>query len=266
MQSRYFEISAHSRRLAVQAVGTAGTPARRNSPPLVFLHEGLGSIGQWRDFPETLCARTETAGFVYDRLGHGRSDPLPAPRTVRYLHEEALDVLPAVLDALALDRPVLVGHSDGGTIALLFAAEYPNRVRGVITEAAHVFVEEETLRGIREAVELYRTTDLRERMARYHGDKVDAVFSGWADTWLSAEFRHWNVESFLPRVSCPLLVIQGADDRYGTPGQVDAIVCQAADPAEALLLPDCGHIPHQQARDRVLEAMTRFIRSLPGTA
>ncbi|PKN35114.1 MAG: alpha/beta hydrolase [Deltaproteobacteria bacterium HGW-Deltaproteobacteria-19] len=266
MQSRHFEISVRGRLLAVQAVGTGGASRERSAPAILFLHEGLGSIGQWRDFPEALCARTGTAGFVYDRLGYGRSDTLPAPRTVRYLHDEALKALPAVLDALGLERPFLVGHSDGGTIALLFAAEYPDRVRGVITEAAHVFVEEETLRGIREAVDLYRTTDLRERMARYHGDKVDAVFSGWADTWLSAEFRDWNVESFLPRVSCPLLVIQGVDDRYGTPAQVEAIVCGAAGPAEALLLPDCGHIPHQQARDRVLDAMTRFIRSLPGTA
>lgn len=265
MQSRYLEISVHGRRLAVQAVGTGGASRERSAPSILFLHEGLGSIGQWRDFPEALCTRTGAAGFVYDRLGYGGSDPLPGPRTVRYLHDEALDVLPAVLDALALDRPVLVGHSDGGTIALLFAAEYPDRVRGVITEAAHVFVEEETLRGIREAVELYRTTDLRERMARYHGDKVDAVFSGWADTWLSAEFRDWNVESFLPRITCPLLVIQGADDRYGTPVQVEAIVRQAAGPAEALLLPGCGHIPHQQARDRVLASMVRFIGSLAGS-
>ncbi|HOI74494.1 MAG TPA: alpha/beta hydrolase [Syntrophales bacterium] len=265
MRSRHFEISVHDRRLAVQAVGTADASREGSAPAILFLHEGLGSISQWRDFPEILCSRAESVGFVYDRLGHGRSAPLPAPRTVRYLHDEALDVLPAVLDALALDRSVLVGHSDGGTIALLFAAEYPDRVRGVITEAAHVFVEEETLRGIREAIDLYRTTDLRERMTRHHGDKVDAVFSGWADTWLSAEFRHWNVESFLPRVSCPLLVIQGADDRYGTPAQVDAIVRQAAGPAEALLLPGCGHIPHQQARDRVLPAMARFIGSLAGT-
>jgi len=261
----HFEIPVRGHRLAVRAVGnpkgTAGPPV----PPLVFLHEGLGSIGQWRDFPEALCARTEASGFAYDRLGYGGSDPLPGPRTVRYLHEEALETLPVVLDALSLERPVLIGHSDGGTIALLFAAEHPDRVRGVITEAAHVFVEEETLRGIRQAVELYRTTDLRERLARYHGDKVDTVFFGWADTWLSPEFRGWNVESFLTLVSCPLLAIQGMGDPYGTPAQVEAIVRQAAGPAEALLVPDCGHVPHQQARERVLEAMARFIGSLPGS-
>jgi pimeloyl-ACP methyl ester carboxylesterase len=258
----HFEIPVCGHRLAVRAVGdprgTVGPPVS----PLVFLHEGLGSIGQWRDFPEALCARTGAAGFVYDRLGYGGSDPFPGPRTVRYLHDEAFETLPVVLDALGLERAVLIGHSDGGTIALLFAAEYPDRVRGVVTEAAHVFVEEETLRGIREAVELYRTTDLRERLARYHGDKTDTVFSGWADTWLSPAFRDWNVESFLPRVSCPLLAIQGMGDRYGTPAQVEAIVRQAAGPAEAFLVPDCGHVPHQQARERVLVAMARFVGSL----
>lgn len=239
-------------------------PAGETAPPLVFLHEGLGSIGQWRDFPESLCAATGRHGFVYDRLGHGGSDPLTGPRTVRYLHDEALETLPLVLDALGLERSVLIGHSDGGTIALLFAAEHPERVGAVITEAAHVFVEEETVRGIREAVELYRTTDLRQRLARYHGEKTDTVFSGWAETWLSAEFREWNVESFLPRVACPLLVIQGAGDRYGTPAQVEAIVRQAAGPAEAFLVPDCGHVPHQEARERILPAMARFVASLEG--
>ena len=164
-----------------------------------------------------------------------------------------------MLAACGVDRPVLVGHSDGGTIALLFAAAYPERPLACITEAAHVFVEAVSLAGIREAVHLWRTTDLPRRLARYHGDQAETVFRGWSETWLSPEFHDWDITDRLPRIVCPLLAIQGADDHYGTPRQVETIVTASAGPAEALMVPDCGHTPHHEAEDRVLAAMTAFI-------
>ena len=151
----------------------------------MFLHEGLGSVSQWRDFPDMLCGRLRLDGLAYDRPGHGRSAEAEQARTSRYLHREAYDVLPVVLDEAAATQPILLGHSDGGTIALLFAARYPRRCAAVITEAAHVFVEEPTLAGIRAVALAWGRTDLRERLARHHGDKTEALFRAWADTWLS---------------------------------------------------------------------------------
>jgi pimeloyl-ACP methyl ester carboxylesterase len=236
--------------------------ARPSAPiALVFLHEGLGSVAQWQDFPDALCAELGLAGLVYDRARHGGSDAPPAARTVRYLHDEAWQVLPAVLDAARVERAVLVGHSDGGTIALLFAARFPDQVAATITEAAHVFVEPETLAGIEAAVAAWRTTDLRHRLARHHGEKAEALFHAWADTWLAPGFRDWNVEADIAGLACPLLLIQGAEDEYGTAGQLDAIAGAARGPVERLLLPGIGHTPHRQARAATLQAMTAFVRS-----
>jgi pimeloyl-ACP methyl ester carboxylesterase len=246
----------HAERIEPVAVapGTEGTT-------LVFLHEGLGSVGQWRDFPSLLSERTGLPALVYDRWGYGNSEPFTLPRPTSYLHDEALLGLPAVLEACGIESPILVGHSDGGSIALLYAATRPERVRAVITEAAHVFVEDVTLEGIREAVKVYASTDLGRRLARYHGDKTDLVFHGWADTWLSPGFRDWNIESYLPGVRCPILIIQGIDDQYGTPSQVEAIRRQVSGKAVPLLV-RCGHIPHAEAKEEVLEAMAGFIEEL----
>jgi pimeloyl-ACP methyl ester carboxylesterase len=253
-----FLVPAGGARLVARSLGLTGASARR-SPTLVFLHEGLGSIAQWRDFPEALVERTGLPALIYDRRGHGGSDPLGVPHTRHYLHDEALEVLPEVLDRCGVGQTIPIGHSDGGSIALLFASAHPDRVCGAITEAAHVFVEDETITGIRRAGEAWLTTQLKNKLARYHGDKTHALFHAWQDTWLAPEFREWNIEDCLPGVRCPLLVIQGRDDEYATQAQVEAIARQASGPVETLLLPHCAHIPHHQAREPVLEAMTRFV-------
>ena len=202
------------------------------SATLVFLHEGLGSVAQWGDFPDALCGRLHLDGLAYDRAGHGRSAPSARRRTDRYLHEEAHDVLPVVLEAAAIAQPILIGHSDGGTIALLFAARFAERCAAVVTEAAHVFVEELTIAGIRNAVAAWQRTDLEARLARYHGDNTELLFRDWSETWLSPSFRGWNVETDIGSLTCPLLLLQGAGDEYGTPGQVEAIAAGVSGPVE----------------------------------
>ena len=254
-------IDAAGHRLHAEQIKPGLLNMEANGTTLVFLHEGLGSVGQWRDFPSLLSEKTGMPALVYDRWGYGNSEPFTLPRKKSYLHDEALVSLPAVLEKCGIGRPFLIGHSDGGSIALIYASKHPESVRAVITEAAHVFVEEVTLEGIREAVKGYTATDLGKRLARFHGDKTDLVFHGWADTWLSAEFRDWNIEGYLPGVRCPVLVIQGIDDRYGTFAQVRAIERQVSGRAKPLLVP-CGHIPHAEAREKVLEEMARFIREL----
>lgn len=232
---------------------------RRHEAVLLFLHEGLGSVGQWRDFPDRLCGRLGLDGLAFDRAGHGGSDPPAAARTARYLHDEAWIALPHVLDAAGIGRAILVGHSDGGTIALLHAARHPGRVAAVITEAAHVLVEPETLAGIAAAVEAWRSTDLPQRLARHHGDKAETLFLAWADTWLSPGFRGWNIEADIAGIGCPLLLIQGAEDEYGTAAQLAAIAARARGPVERLLLPRVGHTPHREAAAETLEAIAGFV-------
>jgi pimeloyl-ACP methyl ester carboxylesterase len=249
-------------RLSVEIIVPAACSKNTARPTLVFLHEGLGSIAQWRDFPLAVSRAVCLPAVVYERGGHGNADPLDEPRTIRYIHEEALQSLPEILRKLQIDDAILIGHSDGGSIALIFAAVQPEKVRGIITEAAHVFVEESTLAGIREAVRIFACTDLPDRLARYHGSNTEAVFRGWSDTWLCPAFRDWNIEEYLPGVRCPVLAIQGRDDEYGTPAQVEAIVNGVSGPVEALILDGCGHVPHVQARRKVLARMTRFIRAL----
>lgn len=232
---------------------------RSAGPMLVFLHEGLGSIAQWRDFPEALARATGFSALVYDRLGHGGSPSLAGPRTMDYLETEATQVLPSVLAACGIEAPILVGHSDGASIALLFAAAFPDAPRAVISEAAHVFLEPVTLAGLRGAKEAFQAGPLRAKLARFHGDKVDALFRGWNDTWLAPESRHWDMTSLLTTIRAPLLMIQGEDDEYGSPAQVHAVVSRVAGPAESMLIPGCGHIPHFQARERVLERAVAFL-------
>ena len=253
-----FHVEAGGVRLRAQRLVP---PGASEEPVLVFLHEALGSIPQWRDFPGALCEALALRGLLYERRGFGGSDPLPAPHGgLDYLHHEARETLPLVLSACGVARPILVGHSDGGTIALLFAAAFPSRPAAVVTEAAHVFVEEVTLAGIRKAEEAWRRADLRERLARHHGEKVDTVFASWAGTWLKDETVEWEMLDELAAVTCPALVIQGADDEYGTPAQVEAIVSRLSGPAEALLIPGCGHVPHRQSPAVVLGAVARFLR------
>ncbi|SFG93161.1 Lysophospholipase, alpha-beta hydrolase superfamily [Duganella sp. CF458] len=230
-------------------------------PLMVFLHEGLGCIGMWKEFPERLCAATGCAGLVYERQGYGRSSPQPALRSIHYLHQFALVELPALMERLAPGREhIVVGHSDGGSIALIYAAARPPGLRGVITAAAHVFVEDVTIEGIHIVLAAHSPGKMRA-LARYHGEKAEQVFSSWADTWLAPWFRQWNIEYLLPAIACPLLAMQGSDDHYGSAAQLDAI--EGGTPgARQLLLPGCGHSPHIEQPETTLQAMATFINLL----
>lgn len=231
------------------------------APTLVFLHEGLGSAGLWRDFPETLAAATGCGALAYSRLGYGGSDPCPLPRPLTFMHEEALQGLPAVLDALGVRDCVLVGHSDGGSIALIHAGGAPvARLRGVVTEAAHVFCEPLSVRSIQAARERFLHGDLRVRLEKHHGANTDCAFWGWNDAWLHPEFVHWNIEEYLPAIRVPVLAIQGANDAYGTPAQLEAIARGTG--ARTLMLPGCAHAPHRDQPQRTLEAMRDFVREV----
>lgn len=258
---RRFSIGVDGARLAALSLEPPGSSGRGKGPTLVFLHEGLGCIATWRDVPHELVTATGCPGLVYDRRGHGRSDPLATPHGFRYMHDEAAR-LPRILDACGIDRGLLIGHSDGGSIALMAAASAPERVLAVITEGAHVFVEPESIAGIRATTDAFAATDLRRRLMRHHGAGTDALFRAWSDVWLGTAFRRWNIEEVLPAIRCPLLVIQGTEDEYGTPAQVDAICRQTGGEATPRLIPDCGHAPHHQARKVTLAAMTGFIRRL----
>lgn len=232
-------------------------PARRDDgPTLVFLHEGLGCVALWKDFPDRLAAATGCGALLYSRRGYGGSSSVTPPRPIDYLHHEADSVLPAVLDAFGLTDVVLVGHSDGASIALLaVAGDLAPRVRLAIAEAPHVLVEDITIAGIQAARETYRNGGFRERLKRLHGDNADGAFRGWNDTWLTPAFRHWNIEDRLPRIRTPLLVIQGVDDEYATAAQYESIATRSGGPVSVLRLDECGHTPHRDQADRVLAAM-----------
>ena len=229
------------------------------SPLLVFLHEGLGCVEMWKDFPQQVCAATGLSGIAYDRQGYGQSTPFTHPRRPNYLHIEAYDYLPALLFALEVDQVILIGHSDGGTIALLFAGAYPQKTCCLVTMAAHVFVETETVQGIAQAKEDYQSSTWPQKLAKYHADKTDAVFYAWTDTWLSSEFTTWNIEKELLDIQSPILVMQGVEDIYGTCKQVESIVHNSQGPAQPLWVPDCGHVPHLEARETTIAAVTEFI-------
>jgi pimeloyl-ACP methyl ester carboxylesterase len=236
--------------------------AREQSRPLVFLHEGLGSIEQWRDFPARMAERAGTEAVVYNRAGHGRSGPVSSPRSVRFMHDEALRVLPALLERLAIDRSILVGHSDGASIAAIFAAAFPERVAGLALEAPHIVVEEETIRGIADARRRYREGPLRDSLTKYHHANTEVMFESWADVWLSAGFRDWSIEADLASVGCPVLVVQGENDSYGTLKQVRLVEGLVRGPVATLVLPGCGHAPHLERTSEVLDAMSRLVASV----
>jgi pimeloyl-ACP methyl ester carboxylesterase len=231
------------------------------SSTIVMLHEGLGSITMWRDFPQQLAQRTGCGLLLYSRYGHGKSQRLAEKRTVDFMHHEADVVLPELLHYFQIDRPIVLGHSDGGSIALIHAATHPNVVRGLILEAPHVFVEDFGLRSIKKIGELYDGSQLRTSLRRYH-DHPDEMFWGWNHIWLDPEFRSWNIEAYLDGITCPLLVIQGERDEYGTVAHVQAITTRMRG-AESLLLSNCGHAPHRDQTAITLDAISRFIASLP---
>jgi pimeloyl-ACP methyl ester carboxylesterase len=235
-------------------------PAKPGLPTIVMLHEGLGSVALWKDFPARLAARTGCGMLIYSRYGHGTSSLLEGDRPVEYMHHEGEVVLPAVLRHFGIERPILFGHSDGGSIALIYAGFRPGDVAGLILEAPHVFVEDLTVASIGSVKELYRTTDLAGRLRRYHYD-VDQTFWGWNNIWLDPRFKLWNIERYLPAIRCPILAIQGWDDEYGTRAQLDTIA--AATPAtELVMLAACGHSPHRDQGAEVLERSAAFIEAV----
>lgn len=236
-------------------------PERIDSPLIIFLHEGLGSISMWRGWPARVCDALGCRGLVYSRYGYGQSTPRPlnAARGIDYLHVQAHDALPALMQALGLqdERPVLLGHSDGGTIALLYAAMFPENVRAIAVAAPHIFVEDITIDGIRKACETYQNTDFPARLARHHRD-AESVFRAWTEVWLSPLFRNWNIEAFLDDIRCPILAIQGLDDEYGTLDQIRGIARRA--PQTRLLeIPSCGHSPHRDQPELVIDALREFL-------
>ena len=233
--------------------------AREGKPDLVFLHEGLGSIRQWKDFPAKVAAATGLRALVYDRYGYGQSDVLREPRrTVRFMHDEALFALPEFLKSLNISNPILIGHSDGASIALIHAgAGFP--VRKVVAMAPHVFIEPVCIASIRKAVELFETTDLKERLGKYHRD-ARRTFYGWADVWRDPDFGGWDIRTdYLPGIRCPVLAIQGHDDEYGTMAQLDEIAARVGGPCELLKLENCGHSPFRDQRDVVLGKIEKFV-------
>lgn len=226
-------------------------------PTLVLLHEGLGCVAMWRDFPEKLATATGGRVVVYSRPGYGASDPHPQPRQPDYMHREGREVLPAFLAALGIKSPVLVGHSDGGSIALIHAGSFPAAVSGVVVMAPHEFIEEETLAGIRIARKYWGSSDWPQKLARYHRDAV-RVFHDWNDCWLSPEFRDWNIEELLPAIRCPVLAIQGENDEYATMRQID-VIAEKVPGTQLLKLANCGHSPQRDQEAAVLAAIAGFV-------
>jgi pimeloyl-ACP methyl ester carboxylesterase len=233
-----------------------------NKPCLVFLHEGLGCIDMWKRFPERLCAITGCPGLLYDRAGYGKSSRISKKWSVHYMHEYGLDELPRIISLLIPKKPyIVIGHSDGGSIGLIHAAQRPENMVGLITEAAHVFVEPVTVAGIRKATDAYSQGRL-DGLKKYHGEKTASVFNAWSDIWLSRGFNFWNIEYLLPSVVCPVLAIQGEDDQYGTQNQIDAIVSKTNGPVEKRMIAGCAHAPHHEKPDEVVGLMKKFINTL----
>ena len=233
----------------------------RPGPTLIFLHEGLGSVALWRDFPQRVADATAHPALVYSRAGYGRSTALAAARTPRYMHDEALVTLPALLDALGIADVILIGHSDGASIALIHAGAGVRPVRALVAMAPHVFVEDLSIASIAQARDDYQSTDLRTKLGRYHVG-FDSAFRGWNDIWLSPAFRDWNIERYLPGIDCPLLLIRGRDDEYGTLAQLDAIERQVSGRVERVELADCGHSPHRDQPSATLERIADFVSTL----
>lgn len=231
-------------------------------PTLIFLHDSLGCIRLWRTFPQELGKLTNCNVLVYDRQGYGTSSAFTTEKRQNdYLETEA-DTLIKLLDACGIDKAILFGHSDGGSIALIAAAKFPERCTAIITEGAHIFVEEITLDGIRNTVNAWQTIGLKLVLQKYHGNRTEAVFHAWTDTWLSPEFRSWNIEQFLPLIKCPVLVIQGEKDEFGSMAQVDGILNQVSGKVEKWIVPGVSHSPHKDSKEKVLERSAAFINGI----
>jgi pimeloyl-ACP methyl ester carboxylesterase len=228
----------------------------KNPAVLVFLHDALGSTAQWKDFPRLLSQKTGLNAIVFDRRGYGRSAAVSNARTKNYLHEEAQKILPVFLKKLKIEKPILFGHSDGGTVALLYASKF--EPLAIICEAAHVLVEKETIKGINKALE-HRDL-LIKKLKKYHGEKAELLFDEWHKTWLAVDFQDWNIEADLKNIKCPALILQGANDEYATREHLARIEKGIGGSALSVLIKNCGHIPHLEAREEVLEKTAEFIQ------
>ena len=233
---------------------------QQTKPTLVFLHEGLGCVELWRNFPENLCAATGLNGFVYSRQGYGASDPIPLPRPLDFMHQEAKNVLPRVLSEAKIESSILIGHSDGGSISLIHAGAVRDpRVKAITTIGAHVVNEDLAVRSIKEAKIAFETTDLRGRLTKYHGKNVDCAFWGWNDVWLQTDFLDWNIEEFLPLIDVPTLVIQGSNDQYGSNIQIKAIEAGLNCTTETAIIPKAEHSPHLEQQNITINCIKNFI-------
>ncbi|MDT0538573.1 alpha/beta hydrolase [Croceitalea sp. P059] len=238
---------------------TDGFPDR---PTIIFLHDSLGCIKLWRDFPEKIGELTKCNILVYDRQGYGKSCPFSYSKRDNYYMEQEADLLNELLSFWQIDKAILFGHSDGGSIALIAAGKYPDKIQGIITEGAHIFVEDITIKGIEEAIKLYKTTDLKTKLDKYHGNKTDEMFWAWASTWTSDQFRNWNIEGFLPKIKCHILIIQGEEDEYGTLKQVENIITQINGKSNQLVIPSVKHTPHKEVSELILQKASEFINGI----
>ncbi len=259
--SEFVEIDWRERRVRIEHQWIA--PERVDAPLVVFLHEGLGSLSMWKDFPQRICDVARCRGLVYSRPGYGRSTPRPPEVEwgLDFMHRQAYEVLPALFEALGVDTaahpPWLYGHSDGASITLLFAAKFPARIAGAIVLAPHIIVEDLSVASIEEARRAYLETDLRDRLARYHDDP-DSAFWGWNRIWLYPPFRDWSIEREIESIRCPLLAVQGLDDQYGTLEQIHGLARRVPQ-AELIELPDCGHSPHRDQPEKLIAASRDFL-------
>ena len=238
-------------------------PPPELAPTLVFLHEGLGCVSLWKDFPKKLAEKTGCGALVFSRLGYGKSNPCILPRALDFMHHEAISELPEILLQKNICKHILVGHSDGASIALINAAEKPSEyLLGIVNEAPHVFCEQLTTDSIQKIKQLFLTGNLRESLKKHHGANVDCAFHGWADVWLHPDFSSWNIEGCIQKIRVPQLIVQGNDDEYGTSEQVEAIVRQSGSIVESCFLENCGHSPHRDQEIQTLEIMSKFVKNL----
>jgi pimeloyl-ACP methyl ester carboxylesterase len=244
-----------SQRLEYRFIG----PQPDKAPTLVLLHEGLGCVGLWDDFPEKLSTATDAGVFVFSRAGYGKSSPVNLPRPLSYMHDEAQETLPRLLDAIGFQRGLLIGHSDGASIAAIYAGSHQDhRVGGLVLIAPHFFTEDRGTASIVEAKKAYETGDLRARLSRWHGD-VDNAFKGWNDAWLDPEFRKWDITEYLAYIRVPVLIVQGEDDQYGTVKQIEVALEECYCPVEVALLPGARHSPQRDAPEATLKAISEFV-------
>lgn len=238
-------------------------PPPDTTPTIVMLHEGLGCLALWRDFPDELAERTGCGVFAYSRPGYGASDPVTLPRPLSYMEDEATGLMPRLLDAVGFERGVLLGHSDGASIAALYAGSHQDhRVRGLVLLAPHFFVEESGLVSIAASRDAYESGDLKSRLERYHGANTECAFRGWNDAWLAPDFKAWDILEAVAHIRVPMLILQGRDDEYGTLAQLEAAEEQAYSPVESILIDGCGHAPHLDQRAITLDQTDAFIQQL----